>query len=53
MPNTCSAACSMSVLPFIERCGAAVAAHQTDTGGKAEASYMDELAALCSPHRRR
>lgn len=53
MPNTCSAACSMSVLPFIERCGAAVTAHQTDTGGKVEASYMDELAALCSPHRRR
>jgi hypothetical protein len=52
MPDTCSVQCSMSVLPFLERCGAAVMAHQTDTGGKAEPSYMDDLAALCSPHRR-
>ena len=53
MPNTCSAACSMSLLPFLDRCGAVVMAHQTDTGDKAEVSYMDEMAALCSPHRRR
>lgn len=51
MPATCSVQCSLSVLPFLERCGAAVMADQTGTGGTAEASYMDDLAALCSTHR--
>ena len=52
MPATCSLQCSMSVLPFLERCGAAVLTPQTPTGGKGQADYMNELGALCSPHRR-
>ena len=58
LPDTCSLECSMSVLPFLERCGGAVADPPAGGGGgpaskAAGAGLMTELAELCSPHRRR
>lgn len=52
VPDTCSVQCSMSVLPFLERCGAALNTPQTTAEGTAGSSYMNQLAALCAPHRR-
>lgn len=54
LPDTCSLKCSMSVLPFLERCGDAVADPPAGGSGNAGGgSLMTKLAELCSPHRRR